>query len=773
MAAGVQAAVLNQYVNPFIGTKPGAPGYIINNSNGNVFPGAVWPNGMVQFSPDTPDGNAGGYLYTSREIKGFSLTHFSGRGIKCWMDFPILPTVGTNPGQKRRPSKFSHRDEVAAPGYYRARLDDSAILAELTATARTGFARFTFTAGQQPVIQIDTQGDASSARGGSLQIVSNNTVSGETTGHGGGGKTITYKLYFYARFDHSFIRREIWKEALGANLFFENTSKLSPQRRGDAEEGQVPSEDKSKKGTSTSDDTSKFSPRRRGDAEEGSTVEVNKNPKTFDPTPDIQIQMKVGISFVNIEGAKANLEAENPGWEFDSVRKQAVSKWNERLSRIQVTGGTVDQKTVFYTSLYHASIHPNIFSDADGRYIGFDQQIHTAPKGHDQYENFAAWDNYRTLMPLLSILEPKMTSDMIQSLVNMAEQDKAVRPNGGGLPRWQQANGNTGGMEGDCQDVVIASAYALGVRDFDTTKALAAMERGASVTGTTSGGREVRPGLSDWLKQGYMPMEGSLNLEYANDDFAVAQFAHALGDEEKYQVYLKRSGIWKNIFNPDWGNGGYFVPRTWFGNFIHWFPTHCGVICGFDESNSDQYTWLLPFSYPDLFQIMGGPAVVLNRLNAHFFDETGKPRLNEGPDSRYAFLGNEPESAAPYVYLFAGAPEKTFEILKEMVTKHYRNSADGMPGNDDGGAIGSWVVWAMMGLRPVVLGTDQVALTGPMFDSVALSLEGGKTLNIKTIRNSPSSAVLNRVTFNDKDVVGNLIPWSDLAKGGNLEFHYR
>ena len=703
---------LTQYVNPFIGTKPGAPGYIINNSNGNVFPGAVWPQGMVQFSPDTPNGNAGGYIYTADEIKGFSLTHFSGRGIQCWMDFPIMPAVGPNPGHGRKASKFSHSNEAATPGYYRVKLDRSDIVADLTATARTGFARFTFSASQIPVIQVDTQGDASSAGGGVLQITSNDTVVGETTGHGCGGSGITYKVYIYARFDHPIVRREIWGNGKGANLY-------------------------------------------------------------FDLPPNEKVQMKVGISFVDVEGAKANLEAENPGWDFDEIKQKVASAWEDRLSRIRVEGGDSDQKTVFYTSLYHASLHPNLFSDVDGRYLGFDQQIHQVVGGREQYENFSAWDNHRSEMPLLAVVAPRQATDMMQSLVNMAEQDKAIRPNGGGLPRWEQANQNSGGMEGDDEDSVIASVYALGVHDFEADKALAAMERGASVVGTTSGGCLVRPDLSDWLSKGFMPGRGSLNLEYANDDFAISQLAFALGKQEEYQTYLKRSGNWKNIFEPHHADGGHFVSSNLIGSILLFFNFHGGLFCGFEEGNSLQYTWVLPYRYPELFGMMGGPWKVIQRLDEHFHDKSGRLRLNEGLDSHYAFLGNEPESVAPYAYLYAGAPEKTSEILKGMISWWYRNSPDGMPGNDDGGAMGSWVVWAMMGLRPVVSGTEQVALTGPMFDSVTLTMANGKTLNILALKETPTSAVLDKVTFNGAIVLGNQALWSKLAQGGDLEFHYR
>jgi len=236
---------------------------------------------------------------------------------------------------------------------------------------------------------------------------------------------------------------------------------------------------------------------------------------------------------------------------------------------------------------------------------------------------------------------------------------------------------------------------------------------------------------------------------------------------------MKRSENWKNIFEPHHPDGGHFVSSNWIGSILLFFNFHGGLFCGFQESNSLQYTWLSPYSYPQLFEMMGGSGKVIQRLDAHFHDKSGRLRLNEGPDSRYAFLGNEPESAAPYAYLFAGAPEKTFEVLQGMISRWYRNSPDGMPGNDDGGAMGSWVVWAMMGLRPVVSGTEQVALTGPMFDSVSLILPNGKTLNIRAVRKFPEAVVLDKVTFNGAIILGYKTLWSQLTQGGKLEFHYR
>ena len=703
-ADGFKSIPLSAYVNPFIGTKPGAPDFGIGNSTGDTFPGAVTPFGMVEFSPDTSIVNPGGYIYSDGKIQGFSLTHFSGRGIQCWMDFPILPKVGGALDQARKAQSFSHVNEAASPGYYRVKLDDSQVLTELTATARTGFAKFTFPASQDSVIQVDTRSDSMSGKGGSLRMEAPAALSGEASASGCGGYGISYKVYFYAEFDRPLASSKVWETGSGNFVF----------------------------------DTSKNS----------------------------TVQMKIGVSFVSRENARLNLEVENPNWDFASVREKAAEQWNSELGALTVSGGSDDEKAVFYTSLYHSLIHPNIFSDANGEYLGFDQQVHPLPTGRVRYHNFSAWDNYRTEMPLLAVVAPARMSDMMESLVGMSREDLRVRPMGGGLPRWQQASSNSCGMEGDPQDDVIATAYAFGVDDFDTLGALNAMKRGASIPHTTSGGCEVREDLEAWMNLGYVPENGSRNLQYANDDFAISQFASALGDFTARDYYLSRSQNWKKIFNP--ANGGSFVPKDQKGNFVSGFSPLCSNDCGFMESDSDQYEWLVPFDYPGLFQMMGGTKAVVARLDQHFFDARGNLMLNEGPHSPFAFIGNEPESEAPYAYTFAGAPEKTQRIVRSIVLNSFKNSPSGMPGNDDGGAMGSWYVWGAIGLRPLIPGVGGFVVSSPLFESVQIRLKNGKTLLVHSNASDKNMYVRN-VTLNGQAFNPSWLDWSSLENGGVLE----
>jgi predicted alpha-1,2-mannosidase len=466
-----------QYVNPFLGTAPSAAGNYAGASinSGNVFPGAVYPHGMVQWSPDTT-GAPGGYRYLQHTIYGFSLTHFSGRGCSAYQDIPFMPTLGplsVSPANSRTyGSSYSHSRESASPGYYSVHLDSTNIQVALTVTLRTGFGQFTYPSSTAATMLINTGGSATgdASHGTEVRILGSNQVVGSATSGNFCGGGNAYTVYFAAIFDHPFTGFGTWNGAL-----------LQPGERSS------------------------------GGSHSGAYL-------TFDTTRAATVQVRVAISFVSIANAWLNLASENPGWNFDAVRSRVSAAWEQQLSRITIAGGTHDEQVSFYTALYHALIHPNVFSDVNGQYIGFDKRIHIA-QGYTQYENFPGWDMYRSLIALLAILEPRETGDMLQSLVVDAQQG------GGGLPRWEVANDNSGGMVGDSIDVVIATAYAFGARNFDTQAALAAMIEGATQPDTHSGKHVVREALSEYLAHGYVstdtPGSASITLEYAVDDFAI------------------------------------------------------------------------------------------------------------------------------------------------------------------------------------------------------------------------------------------------------------
>ncbi|MDI1318643.1 MAG: GH92 family glycosyl hydrolase, partial [bacterium] len=478
---------LTQFVSPFIGTDP-SPGSMfgIAFDTGNVFPGAVAPRGMLAWSPDTTTANkiSSGYWYPDQFIEGFSLTHFSGRGVVTLKDLPFMPTlqpVTTAPGPNfaQFALAFSHQNEQASPGYYHVKADNG-IETELTVSLRAGLAQFSFLAGGPATLMM---------RAGSAVTISGNEVSGYRNTAIGGGKR-PYTIYFSARFEQPFQSVRTWKD----------------------------------EGLSTETAVS-------GD-DCGAIL-------AFDPTTHPTVRVRVGISYVSVENARANLAAEIPDWNFAAARAKAEAAWNVELNRIQVAGGDDARKRVFYTALYHCFIHPNLLDDVNGQYPGMDEKIHSVEPGRHQYQNIPGWDQYRSLSPLTAILTPRESSDVMQSLVNYAQQDASVRSDGGGLARWQQVNRNSGGMVGDGPPIIIASSHAFGATNFDTQGALAAMHLGASQPGTTSDGFEVRNGLQDYLTLGYVPDAVSVTLEYCNADYALARFAKALGDQEKYSRYLK------------------------------------------------------------------------------------------------------------------------------------------------------------------------------------------------------------------------------------------
>ncbi len=704
-------------VNPFIGTIADPANSHLGSGfdSGNVFPGVSLPHGMVQWSPDTTNA-PGGYRYSDAAIHGFSLTHFSGRGCSAYQDFPFMPTIGpiiTSPVHSGTySSTFSHEREAATPGYYQVHLDSSNIDVALTATLRSGFGRFTYPRSTESTMLINAGGSATgnSNDGTGIQIIGNNQVIGSArSGHFCNSGNI-YTIYFAATFDQAFTSFGTW-----------SGDRLTPGLR-----------------TSLGKDAGAY--------------------LTFDTTQNPVVQVKVGISFVSTANAQANAQAENPGWDFGAIRKRAYADWNTYLNTIQVMGGTATELQSFYTALYHSFLHPNVFSDVNGQYIGFDQRIRIA-SGYTQYENFPGWDMYRSLVDLLALLEPRETSDMMQSLVADARQG------GGGLPRWEVANDNSGGMVGDSPDVLIATSYAFGARNFDTEGAWQAVVAGASQLGTRSGRYEVREGLSDYLHLGYVSTQEqpsasvAITLEYAIDDFAIAQFARALGKAQAYPTYLHRADNWQHLFNP---TTGYIEPRSQQGEFIANFkPTS---LAGFVEGDSAQYSWLVPQALPTLFSAMGGDGEVIRRLDKFF------TQLNAGPTSPYAFMGNEPCFEVPWEFDAAGAAYRTQEVVRRIETQLFNAGPGGLPGNDDGGAMSSWYIFAALGLYPEIPGAAGFMLGSPLFPTATIHMGNGQVLHIIGEGASEGSPYVQDLSLNGQNYVSSWIPFDALANGATLHF---
>ena len=698
---------LTRDVNLFIGSAPNPQVKVgFKAIAGNTFPGAVCPRGMVAWSPDTTSATQapGGYWYPDQTITGFSVTHFSGRGMMYLLDVPFLPVTqpvrvspGANWGQFAIP--FSHTNETASPGYYRVKLDNG-VETELTATPRTGMARFTFPSQSQASMLI---------RAGSSVTVSGNEVTGFCQDKISGGKR-TFTVYFVAQFDRPVQHAKTWL-----------------------------------------DDAIRNDPTAQG-KNCGAIL-------TFDTSTNPVVQAHVGISYVSADNARENLARENPTWTFAVIRQMAKDKWNEALNCIQAEGGSIDERQKFYTALYHCFIHPNLLDDVNGQYPGMDGKIHTVPSGHHQYQNIPAWDQYRSLEPLVAVLTPDVSSDIMQSLVNYAQQDASVRPDGGGLPRWEQVNANSGGMIGDGDDAIIASAYAFGATNFDTAGALAAMDKGASQPGTTSDGFEVRSGLDDYMKLGFVPGRVAATLEYCHADFALSQFAKALGNHEKYVTYQNRAQNWKNLFDE---STGLIRPKTadgqWSKNFSPSNKT------GYTEGTAAQYVWMVNFNLGGLIEKMGGSDKAVARLDQFF------TVLNSGFAAETAYLGNEPCEGVPWTYDFASAPAHTQKVVRRTQRELFTTLPSGLPGNDDAGALSSWLVFSMLGFYPEIPGVAGFVVGSPAFPKASVQVAGHATIKIIGENAAADNCYVQSLKLNDQSCDKLWLPWSELSRGATLTF---
>ncbi|MFN2449295.1 MAG: GH92 family glycosyl hydrolase [Candidatus Baltobacteraceae bacterium] len=678
-------------VDTFLGTSTTPDGSDVIDD----FPGADVPFGMVQWSPDTPAQNAGGgYEYNDHDITGFSLTHLSGPGCGVFGDFRILPTTGAiaDPANAKQP--FAHATEVASPGSYAVSLGNPAIRAEIAVTQRTGIAQFTFPASVPANLLFNAASDQAGVRNAGFAVVGTHEVTGFADTGGFCGMPDRYSVYFDAQFDAPIASYGTWEGA-----------QASPQAasvQGAASGGWV----------------------------------------TFAPSSVVHV--RVGLSFVDAAGARANLLADRHGWDIAAVRTQAAAAWEDVLGRIAVSGGTPADQRQFYTAYYHAMLHPNVFDDADGRYRGYDGRVHRVRAGHHEYANFSDWDIYRTLVPLQALVAPREVSDMMQSLVDAAKQDVY-------LPRWALVNGATSVMGGDSVDPVIAGAYAFGARAFDTRGALAAMVKGASDVraGAADGWYVERPELAEYLGRGYIvnthttsvspvPNGASETLEYALDDFSIAQFAHALANTSAYRAFMRRSANWANLFDTA---TGLVAPRDADGAFMQTPITAAGQ-SGFQEGNAAQYTWMVPQDLRDLIAGMGGRAAARQKLDTFF------AQINAGQDKPYAWLGNEPTLGSPWVYLSAGAPWRAQEIVRQALTTMFADTPHGIPGNDDLGTMSAWYMWSAMGLYPQNPSVRILDVGSPLFTRVTIRPPQGPVIDIRAPQASGTAPYVRALSVN-------------------------
>jgi predicted alpha-1,2-mannosidase len=662
------------------GTGPVSPGTV------GEFPGADTPFGMIQWSPDTtPDAvqSGGGYAYTDSAINGFSLTHLSGTGCPSYQDVPILPTVGqiTTQAQSSHAS-FSHADERATPGRYDVTLQSPApVGVTLAVTKRTGIASFTFPAHAQANVLFKVGDSANPVSAASATVVGHDEIEGQVTSGQFCQTGTNYTLHFVAMFDRPFS---------SAGTF--DTQATMPGTR-----------------TCTTASCGAYA--------------------TFAPTLATRtVLMKVGISFVSTADAAQNLKEEDPGWSVQHVATAAHDAWNVLLGRIAVGGGTAAQQHTFYTALYHSLLFPSVVSDVNGDYPGSDGKVHT-DHGRREYANFSEWDIYRSEIQLESILVPHDVGDMVQSLVDSAEQD-------GWLPKWQIVGGDESQINGDSADPIIADAYAMGVRNFDVQAALNYMVKGATQTETNHGLEIERQYLSQYLSQHYVnagsldltsidySIGGSATLEYAIDDFAISRLAQATHDTTLAATMRERAANWEYLFNPATGYiqargpDGSFPP----GQVFEPSQLEPGGQTGFEEGNAVQYTWSVPQDLAGLAGLMGGDQAAAAKL-ATFFSQ-----LNATRDAPYDWSGNEPSEWAPWESDYFGAPAQTQRVVRAIADTEYADAPVDEPGNDDLGAISSWYVWAALGLFPVTPGSADLALASPLFPNSSIFLPDGHRL---------------------------------------------
>lgn len=696
------------YVNPMIGT----------GGHGHTFPGATVPFGMVQLSPDTRkdswDG-CSGYHYSDKTIMGFSHTHLSGTGVGDYGDIRLMPTIGDlklipgdeNDTQSGYRSSFSHTNEQAEAGFYKVFLDDYAVSVELTASERVGFHRYTFPQSEQAHIIVDLLESITSDEiiDSQITFVNDTLITGYRQTKGWARNQY---VYFAAVFSKPFV-------SYGINTGKQSFEGVSNMRAKDL---------------------------------------VGWVGYTFENQESILI--KVGISAVDVQGATNNIYAEIPHWNFDQVRKEAKDKWNNALKKVEVESKSKTEKTVFYTALYHTMIAPNIYNDADGRFRGHDMRIHQA-ENDTRYTVFSLWDTFRTLHPLFTIIEREKTAAMVRTMLDIYDK-------GGLLPVWELAANETWCMIGYHAVPVIADAYTNGIRNFDHAKALEAMKKSAM---------QDHHGLQYYKSNGYIPADKesesvSKTLEYAYDDWCIAKFAQQLGDDSTYNMYIKRSQYYKNLYDQSTRffrgkqNGGFITPFD---------PTQVNFML--TEANTWQYNFFVLQDVNGHIDLMGGFDPYETMLDTLFRTNAAMSGRKQsditGLIGQYAH-GNEPSHHIAYLYNFVGKPYKTQEIVRQIMDNLYTDQPDGLSGNEDCGQMSAWYVMSAMGFYPVTPASGKYIIGLPRFPKMIIHLENGKVFRISTKNFNNSNKYVQSVKLNGKPYSASWLNHETILEGGEIVF---
>ena len=754
LGAGVQNSLRAQtdtpadHVNPFMGT----------DFFGHTFPGASLPFAMVHLSPDINTQGwtyCAGYIYSETSIMGFSHTHWSGVGMVNGGEVMLMPTVGdklqTVPGTPDKPgegyrSRFDHADETATPGYYSVILKDYQIKAELTATKRAGFHRYTFPKAENARIILDLGhqiGANASEELSDLKILNNNRIEGTKSAGLG-------KVYFVAEFSKPFTYYGTFDNDLKTP---ESGGSIWPYK----------------------------------DAERGKNIGAFV---TFRTAAGEQILVKVGISYTSVEGARNNLKSEIPGWDFDGVRNSAREIWNNELSRIKIDGATNDQKEIFYSSLYHSLLAEYISQDVDGKYYGSDKKVHEA-KGYDFYGSFSCWDTYRSQHPLLTLIEPEHINDIIRSIV-------AKTKDYGWLPAQHFLNLFGEAMVGDHLIPIIVDAYMKGYRDYDVNFIYQAMRTKALEEPKAPVPHYAgRSGLKYYMELGYTPVDKVTEsvpntLELAYDDWCIAQLAKALGKTSDYELFMKRAHNYQNLWEP---TTKFMRPKMTDGTWLEalngreqeivkvgehsYYKYFDPLLVGkrpsrhYTESNAWQYIWAVQHDVKGLINLFGGNKPFVAKLDT-FFEMS--PNITPpkyvgvvGTIGQYV-QGNQPSHHVSYLYDFAGEPWKTQLRSREVVEKLYRSGPGGVCGNEDMGSLSSWYVLSAMGIYAVTPGSPYYAIGSPLFGQAVIQLAKGKTFTLETRNNSHENKFIQSATLNGKPLNKAWLSQQEIMDGGIVSF---
>ncbi|MDB3937378.1 GH92 family glycosyl hydrolase [Flavobacteriaceae bacterium] len=680
------STTFSQQLSEIVDTRIGTKGESL--ACGYSFIGATYPFGMVQFTPS----------FFSPQ-KGFVVTQLSGAGCSNMGNFPVVPMAGNlkdSPFDMNSLDPFESVNNASA-GYLSVNSKND-ITSRLTVTKRSAIAQFKFKNSKKGTIIIGSgvnSSDAKHIKNSEINITSSTTCEGFTEGGDFCGTETPYKVYFAAEFDRPANELGTWS----------------------------------------------------GNELTQSLINKGKNSGaffTFSTENNNEVYYRIAISFVSIENAKENLMSEKLNTSFDGYLTNTQNVWNKHLSKIKITTTNDDKKIQFYTNFYHSLIHPNIVSDINGDYMGADFKVYNNSNGKEHYSSFSVWDTYRTQAQLLAMLFPKESSEMMQSLVNFAEQ-------AGGYGRWILANIETGIMQGDPTPILISNSFAFGAKDFDHKKAYKYMYNGAMVPRLNSQKQEIRPYLTEYINNGHT--FASMMLEYTSSDFAIGQFAlQALNKKNDAKLFIDRSQNWNNIYNPKikWLNSKY--PNNVWKDITH----------DWREGTYKNYFWMVPYNLKGLINKIGGNEFAEKRLDTLF------TRLDAKYEDDWFAAGNEPDFQVPWTYNWINKPNKTSQTISRILNEQYNSSVSGLPGNDDLGTMGAWYVFASIGLYPMIPGVGGFSINIPAFENISINLPNNKILKIN--KTGPDNFFIKSLSFNDTSHNSTWINWNKISKGGVLSF---